>query len=372
MTSVDESKKRSDNGTSNRSSIQVQSLKSNSPVLRRPANDINGSGNINEDFKKTLSMSLCKNDETENKTNLGNKTSENSKVNGQQNNVSVSSTVVSLGPMSEQRNKFMSKSSDNIFKKPSETAPQKPEVVKGKVSSKPASKVVLNADKQMMDLDSFTDRRNMLDELKKFDKTLKPSATRSHTEKVTEVKLNVAKSGEKRSSANMEPKGPVTPVEQKVNLLGDIKLGKKPSELKQTKPPKSEQNGNNNDTGNKTNNAISVISQTKQFEDLLKDTESDKSESSEDSPRETIIPSVQKQTANIPASGEVTLDEVRGSSPLVEAGDDSTSQSSGMSEEDDKFVTEFHFSGSQFKAPSTEAAIPKKQGKSLFYCFSST
>ncbi|XP_060557148.1 uncharacterized protein LOC132717647 [Ruditapes philippinarum] len=337
MTSADVSKKRTDNGTSNRTSIQVQSLSSNSPVLRSKAIDINGSSNINGD----------------------------SNGNGQKHNASVSNSVVSLGPMSEQRNKYMSKSTDNIFKKPSETASQKPEVVKGKVSSKPVTKVVMNADKQMLDLDSFTERKNMLDELKKFDKTLKPSATRTHTEKVTEVKVNIAKSGEKRSSADIEPKGPVTPMEKKVNLLGDIKLGKKPSELKQTKVPKSEQNGNNYDTvikavdNSKTDNKFD--SQVKQFDNLLKDSESDKSESSEDSPRETIVPSVKKQTANISVSGEVTLDEVRGSTPVEEASDDSLSQSSGVSEEDDKFVTEFHFSGSQIKATSAQAAIPKKQ-----------
>jgi hypothetical protein len=307
-------------------------------VLRSKAIDINGSSNINGD----------------------------SNGNGQKHDASVSNSVVSLGPMSEQRNKYMSKSTDNIFKKPSETASQKPEVVKGKVSSKPVTKVVMNADKQMLDLDSFTERKNMLDELKKFDKTLKPSATRTHTEKVTEVKVNIAKSGEKRSSADIESKEPVAPMEKKVNLLGDIKLGKKPSELKQTKVQKSEQNGNNYDTvikavdNSKIDNKLD--SQVKQFDNLLKDSESDKSESSEDSPRETIVPSVKKQTANFPVSGEVTLDEVRGSTPVEEASDDSLSQSSGVSEEDDKFVTEFHFSGSQIKATSAQAAIPKKQG----------
>ncbi|XP_053378096.1 uncharacterized protein LOC123530617 isoform X2 [Mercenaria mercenaria] len=389
VNTADQSKRQSDIGTSNRTSISVQSLKSNSPVLRSKANDVNGSGNINGEKRQSLPLSVNDNNKTENRSRLANEVNDNTNVNGQQKPVSVSNTGVSLGPMAEQRNKYLSKSSDNVFKKPSETAPHKPEVVKGKTSAKPVSKVVMNADKQMIDLDSFTERKNMLDELKKFDKTLKPSVARTHTEKVTEVKLNLAKSGEKRTSANMEPKGSVTPVEQTMNLLGDIKLGKKPSELKQTMNVKTEQNGSNREIKD-TRESVKVEtestrashndSQTKKFDDLLKDVDSDKSEqSSDDSPRETVVVSKQKETSiipkveknttpsdvgrrngDIPASGEVTIEEAKASIPAVETSDDSLSQSSGMSEEEDKFVTEFHFTGSQIKTP-VEAAIPKKQ-----------
>lgn len=402
VNSESQSKRHSDIVPSNKTSIQVQSLKSNSPVLKnKNTNNVNGSGGVNGDSRKSLPFSLNKVSETQ--SLIGSDRSEgvktdisvnekNSNVNGQQKMVSVSNSGATLGPMADQK-RFLSKSSDDIFRKPSGTAPQKTEVVKGK-ATKAASKVVMNADKQMIDLDSFTDRKNMLEELKKFDKPLKPSTGRTYTEKVTEVKLNLAKSGEKRSSANMEPKGSVIPVEQKVNILSDIKLGKKPSELRQTKAVnvKTEQSERNSvpKVSIKTSEDARVSQRVspKMFDDLVKDIDSDKSEqSSEESPREAISLSQNKETVknslkpeetnttsylgqknvNLPATGEVTIVEDKESTLSAENSEDSLSQSSGMSEEDDKFVTEFHFTGSQFKSPPATDTDPKKPSKFAYF-----
>lgn len=369
----------------------MQSVKSSSPVLQSKSsvssNGINGV-NGSKTSVVTSTVARLQIEDTgagkmpQAKANDSNGLSNSGvPVNGNKDNNGVNGSNKS-GPIHEQSNKFTSKSMDNISK--TSTA-QKIDVVKG-LQTKPASKVVMNADKQMIDLDSFTDRRNMLNELKKFDKELKPVAS-AKSDKVTEVRVNVAKSGEKRSSSNMEPKTPTTPG-NKANLFGDIKLGKKPSELKQVKvEPEVNRNISQNDRikasdSMKRDNAIDVSTkaesrndvQVKQFDDLLKDV-SESDSSNNDSPRDTTVNVSQpdmsgglsilmntKTDANYAASGEVTIDDNKTNS-TTDGSEDTQSQSSEYSE-DDSFVSEFHFSGSQMSAPAKETVVPKKQGRS--------
>ncbi|XP_052781664.1 POTE ankyrin domain family member J-like [Mya arenaria] len=262
-----------------------------------------------------------------------------------------------LGPMADQQNKPTSKSLDSL---------QKPDVVKSNVKiGKPSSKVVMNADKQLVDLDSFTDRKNMLSELKNFDKRLKSAPSK---EKVTEVKLNLGQGNDseiKQEEKNVSNNNSST----KHGLLGDIKLGKKPSEVKQTKAENTSESRNLETNKNANDNL-----QAQLFDNLLDgvDNKSEGSDhSSNSSPRENIeafnvhkeedlstrndrdsnmvvsenTETLQMEVANMATAGEITVGQSRMITTVPEESDDSRSQGSEMSQDDDRFVTEFSFPG---------------------------
>ena len=139
---------------------------------------------------------------------------------------------VNVGPMASQK-KFISTSTGNLNADRSNIDKPKPEVVKGLQSTKPKSVLVMNADKQMVDLDSFTTRKNMLAEIKQFDKELKHTKTRDSREtKLTEIGSMSGgsyKVAEKKSDQSVS----------KNKLMNDIKQSKKPSEIKSTKDENS-------------------------------------------------------------------------------------------------------------------------------------
>ncbi|KAL4226512.1 hypothetical protein ACF0H5_014497 [Mactra antiquata] len=384
-------KVKENNNVGNGNKPSVQSGTSSSPVLTTKSSistngftGVNGSENKNQAIvNNSTEVNVVNSSYTENKSlkDKDVKTTSDSKT-------------VTHGPIHDQSNKYTSKSLDNLSRPT--TKAQQGEVVKG-LQTKPASKVVLSADKQMIDLDSFTDRRNLLNELKKFDKELKPVAN-SKSDKITEVKLNLAKSGDKRASSTLEEKVPTSQVVEKTKLFGDIKQAKKPSEIKQnTIEPKSEPKTDSKIV-EKTDNKIVTKAfnqgvsdkhvmfasklesrsdeQTKQFDDILKDvydTDSTNDESPIDSPRENMTNfskpfndkenNVKKSSDTdnkIGASAEVTITEVKYNT-ATESSEDSLSQSSELSEDEDKFVTEFHFTGSQILAPVKNTTKPLKQ-----------
>lgn len=356
----DQSKVNSDSAAVQKTTVQVQSLKPSKPVV-----EINGS-HLNGEAKKDVKMKL--------EQSLGGKldAEQTRKAEDKMKPELMNNTNTHLGPMAGQK-KFMSRSSDNVYQ--TSTEPPKPEVVKGKVPVKPKT-VVMNADKQMIDLDSFTDRKNMLNELKKFDKVLKPSASSAHTEKVTEVKVNVAKPGDKRASGHGENDTDPNITEQKLNVLGDIKLGMKPSELKQAKKPVSKAEDNTDGVNANTVKSVNEnqkVSQTKLFDSLLEDVGNQSESSAESSPRE-VTESVEVlevpasaptlKSSRLPAFGEVTVSVEEGAEGVKDGEEENVEESPEevSDEEDDKFVTEFHFTGTNIKnRQTTTKAVPKKE-----------
>lgn len=367
-------------GTSNgKTLIQVQSLRSNSPRLQM--GKVNGANNDETnrlsfgEKKDIVSSALPLSHSASNLESLSPRTpvsNEPSFQNGKLGHVVMSKSrddidsVSKPGPMEEQRNKFTSSSADNV---------SKPDVVKSSIKpTKPAARVVMNADKQMIDLDSFTERKNMLSELKNFDKQLKPV---QQSTGVSKVKVSI---GEKQENKDSKVKSEPNKVngEQtnpRSGFLGDIKMAKKPSELKEAKVPKDAQQ-----TEHKTNSLSSSENQAKLFDDLLKgvNSDSDGSSSTDNSPREEVVYEPQKVKLEqevkveipkgvdreVAPSSEISFAGMRQVTTIQEESDDNGTEDS---EEDDRYVSEFQFPGKAGKSQSsTEATSKQKQGKRKF------
>jgi len=343
-----------------KTTIQVQSLKPNTVVVKHDS-DVNGANDdINKlsfDEKKVIVHSAL--DETAEtlkpelnsaeETNVQNGHNFKETVNVEKSIDAKNTTNVSMSTPYKESN-TLSESEEN---KP------KPEVVKSSVSfSKPSSKVVMNADKQMLDLDSFTERKNMLSELKTFDKQLKSVPNK---ERLTEVKVSVDKNS---SSENVSTESENKP--SKSALFGDIKLAKKPSEFKQ------QQNVDAAPESKKTVKTESEVAdeQSRMFDNILSDVynASSDSESSENSsPREGgNSPRTNDNTYNetndtgaddkgaqnidsssvasggvyLAGAGEITVSPPRGITTVIEE-----SEGDEVAPDDDRFVTEFSFPG---------------------------
>ena len=382
---------RSASTSNGKTMIKVQSLKQNSPRLQIGDKNAPSNDELNKlsfgDKMGIVSSALPLSHSASNLENLRSESprtpvenESKSFTNGKLGHVVTSksrddiSTVTKVGPMEEQRNKFTSSSADNV---------SKPEVVKSSVKPvKPASKVFLNADKQMIDLDSFTDRKNMLSELKGFGKPLKP-VQQSST--VNQVKLGYEERNGigvkvEEGGSNKVNGGPANP---KSGLFKDIQLAKKPSELKETKAEirKVNEKANEKDvTKAKDKDVTKVDDPTKLFDDLLKgvNSETDESESSEYSPREEVtfepikvkfvqeekedivkIPTV-VDTKSAPLS-EISFAGTRQVTTIEEESEDNGTEES---DEDDRFVTEFQFPG---KPKSAVNAAKQKFGKCLLF-----
>lgn len=375
---------RPQSSTNGRTTIQVQSLKSNSPRLKET--EVNGANNdeINRlsfgEKKDIVSTALPLSRSASNLENLNRESAKSISdtkpaVNGRvsfeapvrstNETIKPVESVPKPGPMSEQRSKNISVSADNV---------SKPDVVKSSINSaKPSAKVVINADKQMIDLDSFTDRKNMLSELKKFDKQLKPV---QHASNVTEVKLSLGKEFDNKNSGingkEVDTNG--DKANSKNALLSEIKLAKKPSETKEVNPVKQDKQKQNIPKSTGSENQVDL------FNDLLKavDSGTDSSESANSSPREyeqktkvevkalkdggkavgepknTVVPEVAQVS-------EISFSKPRNVTTIEEESEDNDE----TEEDDDRFVSEFQFPGkpANTKISPDGKSVTQKKGK---------
>ena len=294
-------------------------------------------------------------------------------------------TSVTVGPMASQK-KFISTSTGNIHlnSEKSNIGKPKAEVVKGFQPAKPKSVVVMSHDKQMIDLDSFTTRKNMLAEIKQFDKELKHAKTNDSGEG------NLTEIGSMSGGAyKVVEKNGDSAVQN--NLMSEIKLSKKPSEIvnaKQQKHTDKTEKVETKDVKKESSNSSKapldkhpareqiktvskvetpstvgvdmVDSQMQKFDDLLnvndddevslhkKATQDEKlpSVSTIDEPREVI--SDPKQTTAIEEK-EMNPDQDKSTKKGSETGDE------------ERFVTSFQFP--QMRAKEVTQTKPVKKGK---------
>lgn len=379
-----QSSTRSSAPSSTKTMIKVQSLKSNSPRMTDVEHD-----SANNDATNRLSFGEKKNivstalplSQSANSLETMSlrspvdsqpKTLVNGKDNGDitsKSNTKINKTVDSAartGPLEQQSAKVISRSADNV---------SRPEVVKSGVKpTKPAARVVMNADKQMIDLDSFTERKNMLSELKNFDKQLKPIQA---SKAVTEVKLGFGKeNGDSGKDMDTDPGDKEGKANSRSAFLNDIKQAKKPSEVKEPKQAVKPSEVKNIQK-------VSSDKQEKLFDDILKgvDSGSESSESANDSPRDDKpvnqtndsfkieIKSLDKNEdvakdypsnshKDVAPVSEVSYMAARNVTTIQEENEDTDENES---EEDDRFVSEFQFPGKSANAQA--AAVPKMATK---------
>ncbi|XP_052283896.1 uncharacterized protein LOC127880612 isoform X2 [Dreissena polymorpha] len=371
------------NSAGSRTMIKVQSLKTNNPVKVNKA-EINGANNddinrLSFDAKKDIvSHALPSMQDTTSCQPVLENVSQIAVSNSQQiKDISSQNSGATNGYASEPDLKatlVMSVTedvkdnlADNKLTKDSAQAAnlnglqhEQPEVVKSSEKpSKPASKVVLNVDKQLIDLDSFTERKNMLSELKKFDKHLKSVPVKSDAVSEIKVAMNASKPDE---DIKQEPHGFEVDVRSKSALFGEIKAVKKPSD-NSVSSKTSKTNGPSSNS--KTNSENDKNDQAKQFDSLLDDMDADSADLNKNPEKETqddvntdieqnivIIKDTDTgileahnplMVQKIPASDEITAPQWRTIDTVKEESDDCVSQTSDMSTDDDRFVTEFSF-----------------------------
>ena len=298
--------------------------------------------------------------------------------------IPVTSNPNSLGPMASQK-KFLSTSTGSLqdLNKP------KPEVVKGLQPTKHKSILVMSEDKQLMDLDSFTTRKNMLDEIKKFDKELKHTKTRdSRDTKLTEIGSSSGgfyKVAEKKSE---EP-------DHRNKLMNDIKLSKKPSEIKSAKEEqvvnkniKSETKDSNKDynkvskvkvdikpakeqihpeAANRNKQSVEIkmeankdaVSQLQKFDDLLDtvDGESISYEKQKQDEKLPVVTVIDQPREVVTEKGDATTTETGQITNESESSADDRSDAS----EDERYITKFQFH--QPKVKEDILSKPHKKGK---------
>ena len=302
-------------------------------------------------------------------------------------NVSVTSNANRLGPMAGQKKISTSMGSLQDIDKP------KPEVVKGIQPTKPKSILVMSQDKQFMDLDSFTTRKTMLDEIKKFDKELKHTKTKDGREtKLTEIGSSSGGFYKVAERKSPEP-------DSRNKLMGDIKLSKKPSEIKSTKEEKTvnkdvkleTNNSGEKDTKhskftvdvrstkeqihpeatNRNTNSANIeinvstdkdtASQMQKFDDLLNTVDDeDKSESVKQDEELPVVSVIDVPRDRVTEKGDAaTAGQISNTS---ESSADDTSDVS----EDERFVTEFKFQQPEVK----EQNKPNKKGRNDLFLYS--
>ena len=302
------------------------------------------------------------------KSDIGNNKSDNRPVTSNVHNVSSSNvstkslkpaSSTTKGPLANQNNKFLSKSSDNVFSQSSNKLDDK-EVVKGNVSNnKPM--IVMTADRQYLDLDSFTDRKNLLSELKSFNKDLKPVAKTDPQTKDHAIEQPKLVKGFGFDNVKQDNKTSV----QKISLLNDIRLGKKPSDVK---------NGEVENTHNKVTAKDKVqktvpgdINKTKNA-NVYKGVHEVENIKSID----TVIDNVRETDEAQALTSEITVTNEKEALPGSSQSEDSESQSSELSEDEDKFVSEFSFPQKQTVPQTSVKTAPPiaKQGRYNSFEFS--
>ena len=299
-------------------------------------------------------------------------------------NVSVTSNGNRLGPMAGQKKISTSMGSLQDIDKP------KPEVVKGIQPTKPKSILVMSQDKQLMDLDSFTTRKTMLDEIKKFDKELKHTKTKDGREtKLTEIGSSSGGFYKVAERKSPEP-------DSRNKLMGDIKLSKKPSEIKSKKEEKTvindvkleTNNSGEKDTkhskftvdvrstkeqihpeavsGNKNTPNIEInvstdkdtASQMQKFDDLLNTVDvKDKSEGVKQAEELPVVSVIDVPRDRVTEKGDATT-----AGQISNTSESSADDTSDVSE-DERFVTEFKFQQPEVK----EKNKPHKKGRNDFF-----
>ena len=293
---------------------------------------------------------------------------------------------VNLGPMASQK-KFISSSTGNLLhSEKSNIDRPKPEVVKGLQPTKPKSVIVMSHDKQMIDLDSFTTRKDMLAEIKQFDKELKHTKTKDSREgKLTEIgsmsggSYKVAeKNGETSSKNNLmdeiklskKPSEIVNAKEQKVTVKTDTKENKdiRKETSKSTKvtidlQPTKEQTKVESKVESKSKESLDTVdSQMQKFDDLL-NVDDEKISSLKKSTQNEVLPSV----SMIDEPRDVITDPGQaarvGERKIIQEPEESTREETEVGE-DERFVSEFQFPQPKVKVKEVTQTKQVKKGKS--------
>ena len=295
----------------------------------------------------------------------------------------VNKTNVTLGPMASHK-KFISTSTGNIHLNSvkSNIEKHKPEIVKGYQPVKPKSAIVMSHDKQMIDLDSFTTRKNMLAEIKQFDKELKHTKTKDSGEsKVNEIG---SMSGGSYKVAEKNGESAAKP-----NLMSEIKLSKKPSEIvnarEQKQTVRTENIKTTKDVGKESNKSSKVTfdlpptkeetktvsrietpssasedtvdAQMQKFDDLL-NVSDDKVAPHKKTTQDEQLSSV--STIDVPR--EVIADPSQTTTVKEEKHSDKADRTKKEDEDEERFVTSFQFP--QMRAKEVTQTKLVKKGKS--------